>query len=104
MAYVVSQRTHEIGIRLALGASAATVKTMIMRHALGLVAIGIAIGLVAAIALTRFMSSLLFGVSPLDARTYLSGLALLVVVTAVASYLPARRAAAVALVDTLKPE
>jgi len=104
MAYVVSQRTREIGIRLALGASATTVKTMIMRHALGLVAIGIAIGLVAAIALTRFMSSLLFGVSPLDARTYLSGLALLVVATAVASYLPARRAAAVALVDTLKSE
>jgi putative ABC transport system permease protein len=102
MAYIVSQRRREIGIRLALGAPSVAVKRMIVRHGLGLVASGTAIGLVIALVMTRFMSSLLFGVSALDATTYLVGLAVLVGTAAVASYVPARRAAAVDPVETLK--
>src|SRR5688572_33078014 len=66
MAYIVSQRRREIGIRLALGAPSVAVKRMIVRHGLGLVASGTAIGLVIALVMTRLMSSLLFGVSALD--------------------------------------
>ena len=102
MAYIVSQRRREIGIRLALGAPSVAVKRMIVRHGLGLVASGTAIGLVIALVMTRFMSSLLFGVSALDATSYLVGLAVLVGTAAVASYVPARRAAAVDPVETLK--
>ena len=104
MAYVVSQRTREIGIRLALGAQAPTVKRMIVRHGLTLVAAGIAIGLVVALTITRFMSSLLFGVSSLDPTTYVGALAALVATAAVASYLPARRAAAINPIETLRTE
>jgi predicted permease len=104
MAYIVSQRTREIGIRLALGAPSAAVKKMIVRYGLGLVASGAAIGLVIALATTRFMSSLLFGVSALDVTTYVAGLVVLLATAAAASYVPARRAAAVDPVETLKTE
>jgi predicted permease len=104
MAYIVSQRTREIGIRLALGAPSAAVKKMIVRYGLGLVASGAAIGLVIALATTRFMSSLLFGVSALDVKTYVAGLVVLLATAAAASYVPARRAAAVDPVETLKTE
>ena len=77
MAYVVSQRTREIGIRLALGAQSAALKRMFVLGALARVAIGVVVGLVAAFALTRLMSSLLFGISPLDAPTYLAALGVL---------------------------
>ncbi len=104
MAYVVSQRTREIGIRLALGAQPAALKRMFVLGALARVAIGVVVGLVAAFALTRLMSSLLFGIGPLDAPTYLAALGVLLVAAAFASYVPARRAASIDPVETLKTE
>jgi predicted permease len=104
MAYVVSQRTREIGIRLALGAQPAALKRMFVADALTRVAIGVVVGLVAAFALTRLMSSLLFGIGPLDAPTYLAALGVLLAAAAFASYVPARRAASIDPVETLKAE
>jgi predicted permease len=104
MSYVVSQRTREIGIRLALGASASAVKTMFVRHALRLAAAGVGIGLLAAAGLSRLMTSLLFGVSPLDPITFAAVPAVLAAATALASYLPARRATSVDPVEVLKAE
>jgi len=104
MAYVVSQRTREIGIRLALGAQPAALKRMFVLGALARVAIGVVVGLVAAFALTRLMSSLLFGIGPLDAPTYLAALGVLLAAAAFASYVPARRAAGIDPVETLRTE
>jgi ABC-type antimicrobial peptide transport system permease subunit len=104
MAYVVAQRAREIGIRLALGAQQRQVQTMFLRHGLALTGIGIAIGLVAALAVTRLMSSLLFGVAATDPAAYAAALGMIVAAAALASYLPARRAAAIEPVETLKAE
>lgn len=104
ISYAVSQRRREIGIRLALGAQRGELKRMFVRHGLRLSAIGLAIGLVAAIALTRLMKSLLFGISPLDPLTYATVPVFLAGAAMLASYLPARRAAAVDPAETLKAE
>jgi predicted permease len=104
IAYFVSQRTREIGIRTALGAQPAELLRMIVRHGLVLAGVGAAVGLVAAAALTRVMSSLLFGVTALDPITYAAVLALLVSAAVLASYLPARRAIAVDPVQALRAE
>jgi predicted permease len=101
IAYVVAQRSREIGIRLALGAAPAQLKRMFVRQGLGLTAVGAGVGLVTAIALTQWMSSLLFGVERLDPPTYAAVLGVLAMAAAMASYVPARRAAAVDPVDTL---
>jgi ABC-type antimicrobial peptide transport system permease subunit len=77
---------------------------MFVLDALGRVAIGVVVGLVAAFALMRLMSSLLFGISPLDAPTYLAALGLLLAAAAFASYMPARRAASIDPIETLKTE
>ena len=77
---------------------------MFVRHALLLAVIGLAIGMAASVALTRLMKSLLFGISPLDPLTYVVVPAVLVAATILASYLPARRAAAVDPVETLRAE
>ncbi len=92
IAYSVTQRTNEIGIRLALGAQQSDVLNMILGQGIKLTLIGIAIGMVAAFALTRILSSLLFGVSATDPVTFLSIPLLLTIVALLASYLPARRA------------
>jgi ABC-type antimicrobial peptide transport system permease subunit len=104
IAYAVSQRTREIGIRLALGAQERDVKRMFVRSGLALAVLGVALGLGAAAGLTRLMSSLLSGVSPLDPATYLVVPAVLVAAALLASYLPARRVAAVNPVEALKME
>jgi predicted permease len=104
IAYMVSQRIREIGIRTALGAQPAGLLGMFVRHGLLLAGGGAALGLVAAVALTRLMSSLLFGVSALDPVTYAAVLALLILAAVLASYLPARRAMAIDLVHTLQAE
>jgi predicted permease len=104
LSYAVSQRRREIGIRLALGAQPVELKTMFVRHGLTLAAIGVAIGLAAAAGLTRLMSSLLFGIQALDPLTYAAGALLLGLAAALASYLPARRAAIVDPVEALKAE
>jgi len=90
--YVVSQRTQEIGIRMALGAEAGALKRMFVGQGVGMAAVGVGAGLVAAAALTRLMSSLLFGVSTLDFPTYAAVLVTVVAVATLAAYLPARRA------------
>jgi predicted permease len=104
IAYVVAQRSREIGIRLALGAAPADLKRMFVRQGLVLAAVGAAVGLATAIALTQWMSSLLFGVERLDPPTYAAVLSVLAMAAALASYVPARRAAAVDPVDTLTAE
>jgi putative ABC transport system permease protein len=92
ISFTVVQRTREIGIRMALGAQPRDILELIMRQGIGAVAVGVAIGVVAALALTRLMASLLFGVKPTDALTFLSVAALLTCVALAASYIPARRA------------
>jgi predicted permease len=104
IAYVVSQRAREIGIRLALGAQQREVRKMFLRHGLGLTGVGIVIGFVAALVVTRLMSSLLFGIAPTDPAAYVAALGVILAAAALASYLPARRAAAIDPVETLKAE
>jgi putative ABC transport system permease protein len=104
ISYSVSQRTREIGIRMALGAQQGEVRSMFVRHGLLLTGIGVACGLAAATALTRLMSSLLFEVSPIDPVTYGAVSIGLVTAAVLASYLPARRATTIDPVDALRAE
>jgi predicted permease len=104
ISYTVSQRRREIGIRAALGAQRGALKRMFVRHALALAGIGVVIGLGAAAGLTRLMSSLLYGITPLDPVTYVAVPLVLVTATVLASYLPARRAASVEPVEALRTE
>ena len=104
MSYSVAERTHEIGVRRALGAPDRTVMTMILRSAMTLTLIGIATGLAASIALTRVVSNLLFGVGAFDPLTF-SGVAVLLIVVALAAcYQPARRATKVDPLVALRRE
>jgi putative ABC transport system permease protein len=95
MSYSVAQRTHEIGVRMALGAQKIDMMTMVLRQSLAIVAIGLVIGLISALGATRLMSALLFGVGANDVTTYLIVVLLLGTAALIASYLPARRAMAV---------
>jgi ABC-type antimicrobial peptide transport system permease subunit len=104
IAFNVSQRTTEIGIRMALGARAVDVLTMVLRQGLKLAAIGIAVGLVGAFALTRLMAGVLVGVNAVDPITFALASLLFVAVALLACYLPARRAAAVNPLVALKYE
>lgn len=104
IAYTVSQRSREIGIRSALGARPGALKEMFVRNAMVLSGIGVVLGLSAAAGLTRLMKSLLFGISPLDPVTYAAVPVVLIAAAALASYLPARRAAMVDPVNTLRAE
>ncbi|HEV2422530.1 MAG TPA: ABC transporter permease [Candidatus Acidoferrales bacterium] len=92
VSYSVSRRTHEIGIRMALGATPASVRRLVIREAAALVSWGLAAGIPAALVLTRFLSSLLFAVRPADPSTFIGVAILLMLVAAVAAYVPARRA------------
>jgi putative ABC transport system permease protein len=88
----VAERTHEIGIRVALGAQQHDILAMVLRQAVALTLAGSVIGLFAAFAATRLMTSLLFGTSPTDPATYLAAMCLLALVALFACYVPARRA------------
>jgi putative ABC transport system permease protein len=104
LSYVVTERTREIGLRMALGASAGGVATSFVRQGLVLTAIGVAAGLVAALAGARTMGTMLYGVASTDMRIYLGCIALLSSVAAGACYLPARRAARVDPIVALREE
>jgi putative ABC transport system permease protein len=90
--YAVTQRTQEIGIRMALGARMSDVLKLVLRNGMSLALIGAALGVAGAFAVTRVMSSLLFGVAPTDLPTFAAVVVVLVVVAFVACYIPARRA------------
>jgi predicted permease len=102
MAYSVRQRTQEIGVRMALGATATSVFRLVLGHALRLVLIGVATGLVAAGALARLLERLLYEIQPLDPWTFAVTSLVLLVVATVASYVPARRSMRMAPVDALR--
>ena len=104
IAYAVTQRTREIGIRMALGAEPSRLQQMFVRHGLMLAGIGAIIGLGTAAGLTRLMSTLLFGVKALDPLTYAGVAAILIAAAALASYVPARRATRVDPLDALRAE
>jgi predicted permease len=104
ISYVVSQRSREIGIRMALGARPPAVKRMFVLHGLAVALIGVAVGLVAAVAFSRWISSLLFEVRPLDPATYVAVLGVLLAAVALAAYVPARRAATLDPAETLRAE
>jgi putative ABC transport system permease protein len=104
LSYVVSQRTREIGLRMAIGASQWDIVRAILGYSARLTAIGLMIGVAAAIAATRLLSTLLFGISPLDPRTFVAVAALLAAVAMFASYMPTRRAAAVDPLVALREE
>jgi len=92
ISYLVSERTHEIGIRLALGATRGTILQMILRQGLALAVAGAALGLVGALIVSHLMAGLLFGVSPNDPLTFVGVTLVLTGVALAASYIPAMRA------------
>jgi putative ABC transport system permease protein len=104
ISYSVSQRAREIGIRIALGAQAQAVTRMFVVHGLALAGVGVAIGLIAALGMTRLIASLLFAVSAVDPLTYALVSLMLVAATVLASYVPARRAAAMDPISALRSE
>jgi predicted permease len=104
LSYSVAQRTHEIGIRMALGADRSSVRTMVLRQGMALTGIGVVLGIAGALALTGWLSSLLFEVEPGD-PVVLAGVAVtLTLVAALSGYLPARRATAVDPIQALRRE
>jgi ABC-type antimicrobial peptide transport system permease subunit len=104
MSYSVSRRTHEIAVRLALGASKSHVMALVLRQGLKLILIGIAVGMAGALGLTRLIANMLFGVKPTDPVTYALVGVLLTGVSLAACYLPARRATRVDPICALKYE
>ena len=104
ISYLVAQSTHDIGLRMALGAQPGSILTLVVRQGMELAAIGIVVGLIGAVALTRVLSSLLFGVSAYDAVTFVSVAAVLATVTLLATAIPAFRATRVDPMEALRLE
>jgi putative ABC transport system permease protein len=104
LAYAVSQRLREIGVRLALGATPGAILREVLGSGLGLSALGLFIGLGAALGLTRYLEALLYSVRPTDPTIFASALTTLLLVAAAACYLPARRAAQVDPMVVLREE
>ena len=104
IAYATARRTHEIGIRMALGAAASDVQKLVVQTGLRLVALGIALGLLASLGLSRIIAKLLWGVSPYDPLTLAAVPALLLFVALLACWIPARRAASVDPLVALRHE
>jgi ABC-type antimicrobial peptide transport system permease subunit len=104
ISYAVSQRNREIGVRLALGAQPGELQRLFVLQGLMPAGAGVAIGMGAALGLTRLMSSLLFGIGPLDPFTYVTGAFVLITAAVLASYLPGRRASRVDPLVALRQE
>ena len=104
MAYIVLQRTSEIGIRMAMGADAGSVMRMVVGHSMRLAAAGISVGILVALALTRLVAGLLFDVSPTDPATFLAVAAMLAATALLAGAIPAWRAARIDPVSALRQE
>ena len=104
IAYAATQRTREIGVRMALGAQTGDVRKMFLRHGLSLTATGIVLGIGVAVVLTRVMSAFLFGVGPMDPMTYAVVSGVLAAVALLATYLPARRASRVDPIVALRAD
>ena len=102
MSRATAERTHEIGVRLAVGAEASNVRMLVLRSGGALALAGVVIGLGAAFALTRYMAGMLFGVTPLDPLTYAGAAAVLLLAALLATVLPAWRASAVDPVEALR--
>jgi ABC-type antimicrobial peptide transport system permease subunit len=104
ISYIVSRRIHEFGIRMAMGAGDGQIRGMVVRQGLGVAAIGIAVGIAGGLVLTRLMQTLLFGVSTTDPLTFAAVSVVLLGVSALASYVPARRASSVDPAEALRHE
>ena len=104
LSYIVAQRTREIGVRMALGAEAGTVRRMVVTQGARVVALGVGIGIVVAILATRALGSLLFGVKPVDAATFVGMSLSMLGIGLLASYVPARRASRVDPIESLRAD
>jgi putative ABC transport system permease protein len=102
LAYMVGQRSHEIGVRMALGAMPSTIRTMIVSRGAGLAGIGVGIGLLLSAIMAPLISSVLYGVRPIDPGVFIAVPLILMVVVLLASYIPARRAAKVNPIKALR--
>jgi len=100
--YYVTQRTHEIGVRMALGAQIVDVLKLVLQRAMLLALVGIGIGIAGAVAVTRYLTTLLFGVKPIDVVTFVGVAIVLGLVVLVACVVPARRAARIDPLEALK--
>jgi ABC-type lipoprotein release transport system permease subunit len=104
LSYVVAERTREIGVRMALGATASAVRRMVVSQGARVVLVGVIIGVVVAVASTRLLGSLLYGVKPVDPIVFAAMSVMMVAIGALASYMPARRASSVNPIESLRSD